>query len=103
MKGRSYLDFSTRESITKIVIDMTTTLTVSFQIKTLKLDKKNLAPIYCRITLNGIRKEFAIGRSIDPNKWNKIGLAKGTTEEAKSINAYLTTIRLKLNELYRQI
>ena len=77
---------------------------VSFTIKTSKVNSKGLAPIYARLTVDGVRKEFSIGRKIEPSKWiSKLGVAKGTNEVAKSINALLGTIRLKFNEHCRTL
>ena len=75
---------------------------LSFQLKKSKADETGKAPIYARITINEVRTEFSIKRSVDPEKWvSNASVVKGTTEESKSINAYLTTVRLKLNEHYR--
>lgn len=81
---------------------MSTPMHLSFQLKKSKADETGKAPIYARITINEIRTEFSIKRSVDPEKWvSNAGVVKGTTEESKSINAYLATVRLKLNEHYR--
>ncbi|MER3463930.1 MAG: hypothetical protein C4329_05445 [Chitinophagaceae bacterium] len=67
-----------------------------------KADETGKAPICARITINEVRTEFSIKRTVDPEKWvSNAGVVKGTTEESKSINAYLATVRLKLNEHYR--
>ena len=79
-------------------------MTISFQLKKGKADKAGKAPIYARITLAGLRTEFSIKRSIHPDKWvSNAGVVKGTTEESKSINAFLATVRLKLHEHYRRL
>ena len=81
---------------------MSTPMHLSFQLKKSKADETGKTPIYARITLNDVRTEFAIKRSVDPEKWvSNVGLVKGTTEESKSIIAYLAIVRLKLNEHYR--
>src|SRR5438045_2399091 len=82
---------------------MSNTLQISFQIKNTKLNKRSLAPIYCRITIDGVRKEFSIGRRIEPGKWNRLGFADGRNEEAKSLNAYLSAIRFRLSDLHRKM
>lgn len=75
---------------------------LSFQLKKSKADETGKAPIYARITIDGLRSEFSIKRNVDPEKWlSSAGVVKGTTEESKSINAFLATVRLKLNEHYR--
>lgn len=83
---------------------MSTPMHLSFQLKKSKADINGKAPIYARITINEVRTEFSIKRSIDPEKWvSNVGIVKGTTEESKSINAYIGTVRLKLNEHYRSL
>jgi site-specific recombinase XerD len=51
-------------------------------------------PIYLRITINGLRFETSIGRQVDSDNWlAKFGRAKGVTEEAKTLNSFLDTLR----------
>ena len=51
-------------------------------------------PIYLRITINGLRFESSIGRQVDSDNWlAKFGRAKGVTEEAKTLNSFLDTLR----------
>jgi len=75
---------------------------LSFQLKNSKADESGKAPIYARITINGLRTEFSLKRYLLPEKWvSGAGVAKGTNEESKTINAFLSTVRLKLGEHYR--
>ncbi|PWT78407.1 MAG: hypothetical protein C5B59_01855 [Bacteroidetes bacterium] len=47
-------------------------------------------------------QSFLLNANVDPAKWiSHAGVVKGTSEESKSINLYLATVRLKLNEHYR--
>jgi Arm DNA-binding domain len=81
---------------------MSTPMHHSFQLKKTKADEQGKAPIYARITVNGLRTEFSIKRSINPDKWlSNAGVIKGTAEESKSINTFLASVRVKLNEHYR--
>lgn len=83
---------------------MASSLHVSFQLKKFRKDEKGQVPIYVRLTINDNRCEFSIKRSVDPEKWiSNVGVAKGTTEEIKNLNAYLNTVKLKLFEHYRQL
>jgi site-specific recombinase XerD len=51
-----------------------------------------------------LRTEFSIKRNIEPEKWlSNVGIVKGNNEESKSINAYLNTVRYKINDHYRQM
>jgi len=83
---------------------MNNAMNLSFQLKTAKKDENGQAPIYARITINGVRTEFSIKRFIDPSKWvNKAGIVRGTNEDARSINAQIVTVRTKLFQHYNQI
>lgn len=70
-----------------------TTFSILFFVKKTKLNKKQEAPIYLRITVNGDRAEISIKRSIDPAKWNPSkGQAKSFTQDEKDLNQYLKHI-----------
>lgn len=56
-------------------------------------------PIYLRITVNGQRAEMSIGRECLPEKWNsQAGLASGTKEDIKALNAYLNILQAKVHQ-----
>lgn len=77
---------------------------LSFQLKKSKADKSGKSPIYVRITVNGNRTEFSIKRSISQEKWiSSAGVAKGTNEESRSLNSFLSVVRLKINDHHRQM
>lgn len=66
-----------------------------------RTNKKNQSPLYCRITLNGIRKQFATGIQIETEFWdNKNQLILKIHKSANDYNAQLDTIKSKLNNLY---
>src|SRR5450755_732136 len=51
-------------------------------------------PIYLRVTINGSRFETSISRDIEEDKWlTQAEKAKGISEEAKTLNSYLDTLR----------
>ncbi len=59
------------------------------------------APIYCRITVNGKRAQFSVKRSVDPNKWiAAAGMAKGNSQEARTLNAYLDLVKAEIHKHY---
>lgn len=69
-----------------------------------KINSKGHSPIFCRITLDGVRKQFATGNSIKERDWNsKTQRYKGLSEDAKLVNDSLETIDLKLNTAYNAI
>lgn len=72
-----------------------------FWINKSKNSKNGEAPIYARITINGKRAEIATGEKITPDRWsNKSGSVKGTREDARTINAALDQIKIKIKGIY---
>lgn len=84
---------------------MSYSLTVLNYLKVAKLDKKTgLAPIFLRVTIGGQRVEISAKRSWDPTRWEtEAGKAKGTKEDARTLNTYLDTLRAKLNKQFNQL
>ena len=84
---------------------MSYSLTVLNYLKVAKLDKKTgLAPIFLRVTIGGQRVEISAKRSWDPTRWEtEVGKAKGTKEDARTLNTYLDTLRAKLNKQFNQL
>ncbi|HJS53674.1 MAG TPA: site-specific integrase, partial [Chitinophagaceae bacterium] len=65
--------------------------------------KRNM-PVYMRITVDGERTELSVDREFDSQRWNKkFGRATGTTEDAKTLNAYLDSLQIKVHEAYREL
>lgn len=82
----------------------TQTFNVLFWIYKSRTKVNGLAPIYCRITVNGKRSQFSINRDIDPKRWiSAAGMAKGTSEEAKTLNAYLDMIKGDIHKHYNRL
>ncbi|MBC7922472.1 MAG: phage integrase SAM-like domain-containing protein, partial [Ferruginibacter sp.] len=80
------------------------TFTVLFWINRARTNKKGEVPIYARITVDGKRAEIATGCSVEGERWNAaMGSVKGNKEDARSINAFLETIMLKLNGIHRKL
>ncbi len=83
---------------------MNKSLGILFYVKRAKIDNNNKAPIYVRITVDGIRSELSIKRSIELDRWiPSAGKVKGTNEETKSINSYIDTIRIKIYEHQKKL
>ena len=88
-------------------------LKLKTMIKSLKIlfyirrDKPNLngtMPLYCRITVEGQRAVFDIKRAILPKKWDSIkGCVKGSTEEAKSINTYINSLKAGIYDIQHKL
>lgn len=81
---------------------MTTKHTLSILIWQIMYRLKNgKAPLSVRISINGERVEIRANREVSPTLWDaKAQRVKGTTEEARSINAHLETIKgsLRMHE-----
>lgn len=66
-----------------------------------KADEKGQSPIYVRLTIEGARVEFSLGRKIHPDKWlPKAGIAKGTSEEARTLNNYINIVKGNIQKHY---
>jgi hypothetical protein len=75
------------------------TFSILFYFKTGKTSAKGTLPIYMRITIDGQRVELSTKREWTPGRWPVVaGRATGTKEDAKSINAYLDTLQVKVHE-----
>ena len=83
---------------------MSKTFSLLFYVKSSKKDENGKAPIYCRITVDGKRGELSIKRNIEIERWsNEKGYVKGTTEDVKSMNAYIDSVRNKLYKHQRDL
>lgn len=61
-------------------------------------------PIYHRLTVNGQRAEMPISRECQPERWNSdAGLARGTTEEVKALNAFISILQGKIHHYHNQL
>ena len=73
----------------------------SFQLKRNKTNKKGLAPIYLRVTLDGKRLELSANRRIPPANWdNQSGCAIGSSDETIILNNYLDALKAKVQRQY---
>ena len=70
---------------------------VLFVIAHNRIKKNNKAPIYCRVTYNKSRKQFATGIFIEPKNWNNI------KQKILPISELNTLLNNKLSLIYQQI
>lgn len=78
---------------------MSSQVTVYIYARASKANAAGQHPIYVRITIQGKRTEFSTRKFIHPSKWDqKTMKIKGSTEEARSINNYLESIKNKLTQ-----
>ncbi len=79
---------------------MQPTFSVLFYPKGSNIDKNGMIPIYSRITIDGKRSEFSIGRKVLLSKWNSdAGKIRGTTSNVRELNRYMGSIRHKVTKL----
>jgi len=83
---------------------MNKTFNLLFFIKKSKIKANGTAPIYLRITIDGIPKEISSKRNVLPERWdNKLQKVSGSSEEVKSINAYLKTLEQEVYDAHHQV
>lgn len=83
---------------------MVNNLGILFYVRKERKDLLNNVPVYCRITVNGKRSAFAIKRTISPDRWDSSkGLAKGSNEESKALNAYINSLKNKVYKIQHKI
>ncbi|WP_321347067.1 site-specific integrase [uncultured Draconibacterium sp.] len=76
---------------------------ISFYIRRSRKLQDGNCPIYCRLTMNGQRAEFAVNKSIKEDLWiPKAGRAFGNSVEAFRINKHLEGIIEGINKILRQ-
>ncbi|XHR97444.1 site-specific integrase [Mucilaginibacter sp. UC70_90] len=75
-----------------------------FYVKRSKTNAEGLAPVYLRITVDGVRIEVSSKRYVNPDKWNTNGQKlTGSNEDVKSINAYLKTLEHQVYDVHRDM
>jgi len=83
---------------------METKLSVLFYSKTSKKTRDGLIPIYLRVTINGQRFEQSSQRYIAKDKWSvDSGRARGNSEESRTVNHFLDTLRQKIYDCQQTI
>ena len=66
-----------------------------------RTNKKNEAPLYCRFTLNGNRKQFSTGIQIEIKHWdNKTQTILKSHNSATLYNSILENIKSKISNIY---
>lgn len=70
-------------------------------------DKQNalgLAPLYLRVTVDGKRAKVSLIIYVDPQKWKAgNGRLKGTSEEAKRVNAAIDSFEYRARTIYNHL
>lgn len=62
------------------------------------------ATLYARITIDGKRAGFSLGRKVTPNLWDaKNNLVKGKSPEALEANEFIELVKGELRQIYYQL
>ncbi|GHA40178.1 transposase [Salinimicrobium marinum] len=81
---------------------MKTDFHTHFHLLAKKKNKRGLAPIYLRLTVDRKRMEYSISRRIQPEYWNgKMEKVMGNNTNEKEINTHINNIRHKLNKIHQ--
>ena len=81
-----------------------TTLGLLFYLRKDRLNEKNEAPIFLRITVDGQRATVSANRYVQESRWNpEAGKATGNKEEIKQLNEYLETIKRSVHNHQRDL
>lgn len=83
---------------------MNAKISILFYAKRAKTSVTGLVPIYLRITINGVRLEISSKRFVTPEKWSQEqNRMKGSSEEARTLNAYLDILKVKVHHAQKEI
>ena len=78
-------------------------ITILFHLKRRK-NSKGEQPIYLRLTVNGVRKEKSLNRSISSYKWDKNKQhGKGRSEEIQSLNVFISSVKSRLYQKHQEM
>ena len=81
-----------------------TTFCLLFYIRRTKLNRNGEAPIMMRITVNGVRVDASVKKTIFPEFWSAAkGKALEKKREYKELNLYLDSIRLRIMKIQREL
>ena len=70
--------------------------TILFYLLKVKMNKKGMCPLRCRITYKKKRREFSTGLFIDPDNWK----SKEQTANNKTLNTQLSLIKQEINQAF---
>lgn len=80
------------------------TFGIQFVIRLPKQQKKEMATVYARITVNGKRSEISLKSKVSPNNWDEVkGKAKGKREEIIKLNNHIERVRSLITDAYHQL
>ncbi len=76
-------------------------MNILFYPKKSERNDDGMVMLYARITINGKRGEFSLGRRIDEQRWDsRGGKLRGTTTEVSNFNRFLDNVKNRLYDIY---
>jgi site-specific recombinase XerD len=80
------------------------TFCVLFFVKRTKPLKNGDIPLFVRITVNGKRSEFSLGKGIPPSLWDaKKSRARGHSAVSREVNEFLTGVSAQFHEHHKEL
>lgn len=80
------------------------TISILFYPKKKQSDKDGLVALYARITINGLRSEFSLGKKIEAKRWcSSGGKVRGTTRKVSELNEFLNQVRNRCFEIHNEL
>lgn len=78
-----------------------TTFSILFVLKKTKQTADGQAPVYVRVTINGVRCEISLNLKASVSKWNtSFGKCQGNDRLSQEVNKQLDIARVKLMKIY---
>lgn len=81
-----------------------TTFNVVFYVRRTRLNKHGESAVFMRITVNGMRAETTVKKTVSPDLWSMSrGRALEKTPYTKELNMYLDAIRARITRIHRDM
>ena len=76
-------------------------MSILFYPKKSETNTDGMVMLYARITINGKRGEFSLGRRVDEQRWDSRGAKlRGSSIEVSNFNRFLNNVKSRLFEIY---
>jgi len=76
-------------------------MNILFYPKKSETNTEGMVMLYARITINGKRAEYSLGRRVDEQRWDSRGTKlRGTSMEVSNLNRFLDNVKNRLFEVY---
>ncbi len=76
-------------------------MNIPFYPKKSETNTDGMVMLYARITINGKRGEFSLGRRVDEQRWDsRVARLRGSSAEVYNFNRFLDNVKSRLYEIY---